>query len=117
MAKIKLHPRHAVSFFQGRHRGNEIPALLWLWAALVGILILRNRALPTGGQLVTLGILGGGVVAIGAFTPMIVGVVLLGAIVAAALNVPGLPPALADFEARVQGLVNPPGRARGGQGF
>lgn len=107
MAKAKLHPRHAVSFFAGRHRGNEIPALLWLWAALVGILILRNRALPTTGQAVTLVILGGVVVGVGAFTPVIVGVVLLGAVVAAALNVPGLPPALAQIEARVQALVDP----------
>lgn len=107
MATTKLHPRRAVSFFQGRHQGNEIPALIWLWAALVAILIIRNKALPTAGQAITLAIIGGVVVGVGAFTPMIVGLVLLGAVVAAAFNVPGLPPALANLQGRVQSLVNP----------
>jgi hypothetical protein len=109
MLKAKqLHPKRAVSFFSGHHRDNEIPALLWLWVALVVILVVRNRAVPTPSQGVTLAVLGGIVVGVGAFTPMIVGVVLLGAIIAAALNVPGLPPALADLETRIQALTTPP---------
>ncbi len=110
---VKVAPKHAVSFFQGKHGGstaattNAIPALLWLWGALVLILVYRNKALPDPKQAVTLLALGGGVVVVGSFTPMLVGLVLLGAVVAAAFNVPGVPGALTGWQARIAAVVSP----------
>ncbi len=104
-----IHPRRAVSYFKGNStKANATPAVLWLFLLLVGILVLRNRALPTLSQGITLAIFAGIVVAAGLVLPELVTLVLVGLVIAAVLNVPAVAPFLVAVQSRVQGLTGQP---------
>lgn len=99
----KLHATRAVDYFKGNNSTtNATPAILWLFLALVGIVVLRNRALPTTGQAITLAIMAGIVVAAGLVLPELVTVLLVGLLLAGVLNVPGVGPFFSSIEARIQ---------------
>lgn len=103
-------PRRAVAYARGRTRGNSSAAFVWLFAILVGLVILRRGSLPSASEAVTFGLLGGGVVAVGAVAPAPAAAVLVALIVAAVLGVSG---ALSNTLGRATGAV---GAALGGRG-
>jgi hypothetical protein len=102
----RLHPRHAVSYFRNPSRANATPAILWLVIALVGIIAIRNRALPSLSQSITLALFAGLVVAAGLVLPELVTLLLVALLVGAVLNVPQLVPILNAVNARVAGLIS-----------
>lgn len=102
------HPARAVAFASGKKSAyNWVPALLWLWLAVVGLLVIRRRGLPTQGEIVTVGAGAGGVVLIGSFAPVIVFWGLVALLVAAALNTPGLGGFIGGLQTRLADLNAP----------
>lgn len=96
------HPRRAVNYFRGRQRrANATPAILWLFLLLVGIVTLRNGAIPSLAQGLTLALFAGLIVAAGLVLPELVTLLLVGLLIAAVLRVPQVAP----FLDRVQGAV------------
>ena len=113
-----LHPNRAVSYFKGnRKKANATPAILWLFLALVGIIILRTRSIPSLSQAVMLAIFCGIIVAAGLFLPGLVTLLLVGLLVAAVLQVPAVAPFLNAVQ-RAAWRPSPEARAvyRGGGG-
>lgn len=101
-----LHPNRAVSYFKGNgKKANATPAILWLFLALVGIIILRTRSIPSLSQAVTLAIFCGIVVAAGLFLPELVTLLLVGLLVAAVLQVPAVAPFLNAVQGRVAAIT------------
>ncbi len=101
-----LHATRAVDYFRGRNsKSNATPAIIWLFLALVGIVVLRNRAMPTTSQAVTLAIMAGLVVAAGLVVPELVTVLLVGLLFAGVLNVPGIAPFFASVQGRIAQLT------------
>jgi predicted lysophospholipase L1 biosynthesis ABC-type transport system permease subunit len=102
----KLHATQAVSYFKGRDKkANATPAILWLFLALVGIVVLRNRALPSTGQAITLAIMAGIVVAAGLVLPELITVLLAGLLIAGVLDVPGVGPFFTAVQGRISQLT------------
>ncbi len=94
-------PRPSASYA----RQNRVVASLWLFALVVGILILRNRAAPTASQAATL--FGAAIVVVlsASVAPEVVSWILAALLVAAVLtNVPVVSGILASVQARIQQL-------------
>lgn len=87
LATAPVHPDRAVGYFAGSGKRNWEPALVWLLIAVIGLNVIRTGTLPNGKQSVTWLGLSAGVVVLGAFVPEIVAVVLVGLLIAGALNV------------------------------
>lgn len=101
-----LHPRKAVAYYQGRHSGNETPAILWLFLAVALVVTLRNGSLPSLSQAITLALAAGIIVGIGTFAPELVTLLLVALLIAGVLDVPGIGPFLNAAEGRVAGLTS-----------
>lgn len=106
---MNLHPKRAVRFYQGKARGNWVPALVWLYLVLIALLVVRNRAIPSQGQVATLAVGAGVVVAVGTVAPEVVTVLLLALLIASALNLGGLGGILTTIQARIAALTMPGG--------
>jgi hypothetical protein len=103
----KLHANRAVDYYKGQSkRANATPAIVWLFVLLVGIIVLRNRALPSTSQAITLAIMCGVVVAAGLVLPELVTLILVGLLIAAVLNVPQVAPFLNAIQSRVAALTH-----------
>jgi uncharacterized membrane protein YphA (DoxX/SURF4 family) len=76
----------APAYFTSSGHRNWEPALLWLVVAVVGLNWLRTGQTPSGQQAVTWAGLCAGVVVVGAFAPRLVALVLVGLLLASALN-------------------------------
>lgn len=100
-----VHPRKAVAFYQGRHSGNSAPALLWLFLAVALVVTIRNGALPSMSQAITLALAAAIIVGIGQFAPELVTLLLVALLIAGVLDVPGIGPFLAQAQGRVAGLT------------
>lgn len=95
-------------------RGDQVPALIWLWLAIVGLVMLREHRLLQVGEYVTLAIAGGIIVGIGNFAPHLVTLFLLALLVA---GIFGAAPQVSAFLDEVNGRVSqlaPGVAARGG---
>lgn len=103
-----LNPRHGLAFFQGRQKGNAIPAILLLVGLIVLLLTLRRGTLPTASEAVTIGLGAVGVVSAGTVAPTPVIAILAALLVAAALGTPQLSPTLAAVQTKVSEITRLP---------
>ncbi len=104
-----LHVQRAIDYAQGRQKGrNAVPAVIWLWVLLVLVMVIRNGALPSQSQGLTLLIMGGVLVAAGVVLPELVVLLLAGLLLAAVVGLPALQPTLTAIEARVAALTGKP---------
>lgn len=102
---MKLHPRHAVSYIEGHRRGNELPAILWIWILVVALVYFRRRTFPTSSEGFTLLGMTIVIVILGSFLPTEVVALLVAFLVAGVLNVPGVGPLLTNIESRVAAIT------------
>jgi ABC-type enterobactin transport system permease subunit len=100
----KLHPSRALAYAKGRRKGNEIPALLWLYVALIGLLFLRNGGVPSEpSQYVTIGLGAGAVVILGSMVPTALMLVLVALLIGGVL---GIVPAVTGILATGQRAID-----------
>jgi hypothetical protein len=121
---IKRHtdPRRAARYYttgvtQRAPRGDQVPALLWLWLLIVGLIYVRQKRIPGASELVTLGVAGGIIVAIGNFAPHAVTLFLLALLLSGVLGAePRVAALLAEFQSRVNVVGGGFGLTTGGGG-
>jgi hypothetical protein len=123
---IKRHasPLRAARFYGGSPQrrppqGDEIPAMLWLWFAIIALIQVRRGVLSTRQlqvdtpEVITYALVAGAIVLAGRFMPRIVVLVLVGILVAGVLDAaPKVSTFLAGFQSRIAALGLPASGAR-----
>jgi hypothetical protein len=100
-------PTRALSYWQGKRRtGNEMPALLFLWLALVVLVSLRAGRTPTAGEAATMGLFAGVIIVAGIWAPHLVTLLLVALLVAGILGFAGpVTGILQNVQTTVTGLI------------
>ena len=87
-------------------RSNQVPAAIWIFIILVGLIVLKEGHLPTASQTLTWAILAVVVVGSATIAPELVTALLLAALVLAVLtNVPFVSEILDSFGKKVDELA------------
>lgn len=99
---VSVDPRRQVTYV----RANPVPAALWIFLILFGLVVIRNGGLPTASQTVTWALASVVVVVSATVAPELVTAILLAALVLAVLtNVPLVSEILDHIGTRVDQLA------------